>query len=231
MWTVRFCLYSQDEKDTPQKAKRAAQQWLYEEEITLSTELQKDRVQNVFGSVLPASRADPYWEKLLRRLPFMVKYDKEHSVERLCEKVRRMRLRYEILLQRIKRDEATIFKNKNEENLWRIWHTIWGATKVGSHNPTTSFCIEEYPGWEWHLVQNFHEVEKLLVWCWFWCCEETFFGVSINISSCELAKKWFQVLSYQKIRHMNSHNLLFNSENDQAPSICNYKMPIGPKDL
>jgi hypothetical protein len=118
------------DKDTPQKAKKPAQQWLYDEEITLSTELQKDRVQDVFGPVLPASRADPYWEKLLRRLPFMEKYDKEHSVERLCEKVRRMRLRYEILLQRIKMDEATIWKNKNEETLWRIWHTIWGPMKA-----------------------------------------------------------------------------------------------------
>lgn len=186
-----LCLYSQSEKDTPQKTKKPAQQWLYEEEMNLTLELQKDRVQDVVGPVLPASRADPYWEKLLRRLPFMAKYDKEHSVERLCEKVRRMRIRYEVLLQRIKMDEATIWKNKNEENLWRIWHTIWGPVKVGSLNPTTSFCIEWYPGREWYLVQNDHEVEKSVVWCWFRCCEETFFGVSINISSCVLGKSGF----------------------------------------
>lgn len=68
----------------------------------------------------------------MNKLSFMDKYDsKEQRIERLCEKVRRMRLRYEALSQRIQAGETNVWKNEHEGTLWRIWHTIWGPNKVG----------------------------------------------------------------------------------------------------
>lgn len=64
------------------------------------------------------------------RFSFMDKYEKEQRIERLCEKVRRMRLRYENLQNRIKAGETSVYKNPHEAVLWRIWHTIWGPNKV-----------------------------------------------------------------------------------------------------
>lgn len=60
----------------------------------------------------------------------MVKYEKELQAERLCEKVRRMRLRYDALQLRLKAGETSVWKNDHEGKLWRIWHTIWGPNKV-----------------------------------------------------------------------------------------------------
>ena len=104
--------------------------WSPTEELSLSKEIQKDRVHNLYGDNIPSSRADPYWENLISRLSFMDRYEEEHKVERLCEKVRRMRLRYDHLLARIKAGETNVWKNDHEGKLWRIWHTIWGPNKV-----------------------------------------------------------------------------------------------------
>ena len=117
--------------ETPLKTAKPSRPWLPEEELLLSKEIQKDRVYDVYGANLPAARADPYWEKLISRLSFMDKYEKEYRVERLCEKVRRMRLRYDNLFTRIKAGESNVWKNDHEGKLWRIWHTIWGPLKVG----------------------------------------------------------------------------------------------------
>ncbi|XP_024368247.1 uncharacterized protein [Physcomitrium patens] len=122
---------SKSDGETPQKTAKPSRPWLPEEETTLSKELQLDRVNNVYGNTLPAARADPYWEKLMNKLSFMDKYDsKEQRIERLCEKVRRMRLRYEALSQRIQAGETNVWKNEHEGTLWRIWHTIWGPNKA-----------------------------------------------------------------------------------------------------
>lgn len=66
----------------------------------------------------------------MNRLPFMDRYDPEQRTERLCEKVRRMRLRYEALLHRIQAGETNVWKSDHEGVLWRMWHTIWGPHKV-----------------------------------------------------------------------------------------------------
>jgi hypothetical protein len=128
-----LCLHAetpQKHGETPQKTARASRPWLPDEELALSKEIQKDRAHDVYGAQLPAARADPYWEKLMSRLLFMDKYEEEYRVERLCEKVRRMRLRYDSLLTRIKAGETNVWKSDHEGKLWRIWHTIWGPLKV-----------------------------------------------------------------------------------------------------
>lgn len=122
---IILCL--QDE--TPRKQNNS-RPWLPDEELALSRELQKDRLYNTYGTSLPSARADPYWEKLMGKLSFMDKYEKEQRIERLCEKVRRMRLRYESLNTRLKAGETSVYKNPHEGTLWRIWHTIWGPNKV-----------------------------------------------------------------------------------------------------
>ncbi|XP_024368494.1 uncharacterized protein [Physcomitrium patens] len=121
---------SRSEEETPQKASRPSRPWSPEEEIVLSKELQLDRYNDVYGATLPASRADQYWERLMNRLPFMDRYDPEQRTERLCEKVRRMRLRYEALLHRIQAGETNVWKSDHEGVLWRMWHTIWGPHKA-----------------------------------------------------------------------------------------------------
>lgn len=88
---------------------------------------------DVYGSTLPAARSDPYWDTLMSRLPFVNQYEEELRRERLCEKVRRMRLRYESLNTRLKAGETSVYKNAHEGVLWRIWHTIWGPNKVSTY--------------------------------------------------------------------------------------------------
>jgi len=134
---VLLCL--QDE--TPQRPKSLSRPWSPDEELALSKELQRDRVNNVYGSSLPSSRSDPYWVKLMNRFPFMDKYEKEYRIERLCEKVRRMRLRYESLDTRIKAGETSVYKNTHEGVLWRIWHTIWGPLKVSHETVFERACV------------------------------------------------------------------------------------------
>jgi len=91
----------------------------------------KDRANDAYGSSLPASRSDPYWEKLVSRFSFMEKYEKAQRIERLCEKVTRMRLRFEAINKLLKAGERCgVYKNAHEGVLWRIWLAIWGPNKV-----------------------------------------------------------------------------------------------------
>jgi len=125
----------------PQKSKSLSQPWSPDEELALSKELQRDRVNNLYGSSLPSARADPYWGKLMNRLSFLDKYEDEQRIERLCEKIRRMRMRYESLITRLRGREMNVYKNPHEEMLWRIWHTIWGPHKVSHKTVFEKACL------------------------------------------------------------------------------------------
>lgn len=87
---------------------------------------------DVVGSCLPSSKSDPYWESLLSRCPCMLQYEKEIRTGRLREKVRRMRLRYLELDNRVKAGDPMGFRKPHEKDLWPIWQTIWGPDKVSS---------------------------------------------------------------------------------------------------
>ncbi|KAH9536520.1 hypothetical protein CY35_16G004000 [Sphagnum magellanicum] len=108
----------------PQKPKKPPQPWTLMEELQLSNLLLRDRKK---GIVVPHSKQDNYWEKRIKELPFMEKYDKDAQIVRMHEKVRRMRERYEVLANRIKIGEENVWKNNKEESLYRIWQGIWAS--------------------------------------------------------------------------------------------------------
>lgn len=109
----------------PQKPKKPPQPWTLMEELQLSNLLLRDRKK---GIVVPHSKQDNYWEKRIKELPFMEKYDKDART-RIYDKVRRMRERYEVLVKRIKEDK-NVWKNAKEESLFKIWCGIWAPDKV-----------------------------------------------------------------------------------------------------
>lgn len=98
--------------------------------MALSKEVQKDRFNGVYGSSLPSAKSDPYWEDLVGRCPFMLQYEEDLRIERLREKVRRMRLRYEDLDKRHKAGDTNVYRKPHEKDLWPIWKAIWGPIKV-----------------------------------------------------------------------------------------------------
>lgn len=114
----------ENDKSTPQKPKKPPQPWMAAEELALSNLLLRDTNK---GIEIPHSRQDNYWDRSIKELPFMEKYDKDAQIVRMHEKVRRMRERYEVLANRIKIGEENVWKNNKEESLYRIWQGIWAS--------------------------------------------------------------------------------------------------------
>jgi hypothetical protein len=115
----------ENDKSTPQKPKKPPQPWMAAEELALSSLLLRDTNK---GIEIPHSRQDNYWDRSIKELPFMEKYDKDART-RIYDKVRRMRERYEVLVKRIKEDK-NVWKNAREESLFKIWCGIWAPEKV-----------------------------------------------------------------------------------------------------
>jgi hypothetical protein len=115
----------ENDKSTPQKPKKPPQPWMAAEELALSNLLLRDTNK---GIEIPHSRQDNYWDRSIKELPFMEKYDKDART-RIYDKVRRMRERYEVLVKRIKEDK-NVWKNSKEESLFKIWCGIWAPDKV-----------------------------------------------------------------------------------------------------
>lgn len=112
-----------DGDKSPPKTKKPFS-WSSAVEESLVSELHEDCLN---GLVIPATKVDPYWEKLLKRLPL----EEDLTGMQLCDKVKRMRQRYFTLRERADLDGAK-FKSPHEGKMYELWTDIWGLARKAS---------------------------------------------------------------------------------------------------
>ncbi|KAH7421916.1 hypothetical protein KP509_13G081400 [Ceratopteris richardii] len=93
------------------------------DELVLTTEILHDVKK---GVEIPTKKTDGYWSTLADRLHDRM--EDSRSKEQLCEKTKRMKVRYLSMTEKFKEIGEQKFRNTADKELFSLWDQIWGSS-------------------------------------------------------------------------------------------------------